>query len=123
VLLGWLLTGDSHLKTLMPKIQHPRMRRIVEACTDFAPERRYASAQKAKTDLRNADGHRQKRALRLAFSRLRGMPCIGICHRTLHRLYAAFSVRPAFRLRTAHRAAVRLVLDKTEDEPIDEREC
>jgi len=125
VLLGWLLTGDSHLKTLVPKIQNPRLRRIVAACTNFAPERRYASAHKVRADLRNADGHRQKRALRLAcgFLVCAACLCIGFAIGRYTDFTPAFSVSSGVSFEEPLiEQAVRLVLDKTEDEPIDERE-
>lgn len=125
VLLGWLLTGDSHLKTLVPKIQNPRLRRIVEACTDFAPERRYASALKVRADLRNADGHRQKRALRLAcgFLVCAACLCVGFIVGRYTNFTPAFSVSSGVAFEEPLiEQAVRLALDKTVSEPIEEKE-
>lgn len=125
VLLGWLLTGDSHLKTLIPKIQNPRLRRIVEACTDFAPERRYASAGKVRAALHNADGHRQKRALRLAcgFMICAAFLCAGFIVGRYTDFTPAFSGSSGVSFEEPLiEQAVRLVLDKTENEPIEEKD-
>ncbi|MEL7609640.1 MAG: protein kinase [Bacillota bacterium] len=125
VLLGWLLTEDSHLKTLVPKIQNPRLRRIVEACTDFAPERRYASVERVRADLRNADGHRKKRALRLACGFLVCAACL--CAGFIVGRYTDFT--PVFSVSSGIsfeepliEQAVRLALDIPENEPIGEKE-
>ena len=123
VLLGWLLTGNSHLKTLVPKIQNPRLRRIVVACTNFAPERRYASVEKVRADLRNADGHRQKRALRFAcgFLVCAACLCIGFAIGRYTDFTPAFSVSSGVSFEEPLiEQAVRLALDKPENEPIEE---
>jgi hypothetical protein len=48
------------------KIRNRRLLRIVNRCTDLAPDMRFQSAERVKRSLQNADGHRQKRALRWA---------------------------------------------------------
>lgn len=126
VLLGWLLTGDSHLKILVPKIQDPRLRRIVAACTNFAPERRYASVEKVRAALRNADGCKQKRALRFACSFLVCMVClcIGFAIGRFTNFTPTFSVSPGASFEEPLIGqTVRLALNKPENEqPIDEKE-
>lgn len=64
VLLCWLLTGESDLKSSALKIKNKRLVRIIKKCVDFAPERRYASVNNIKAALLKADGHRQKSTLR-----------------------------------------------------------
>lgn len=125
VLLGWLLTGDSHLKIMMPKILNPRLRRIAQKCTDFAPERRYASAEKVKVDLCNADGHRQKRTLQLACGVLICAACL--CAGFIIGRYTDFT--PVFSVSSSVsfeepliEQAVRLALDLPENEPIEEKD-
>lgn len=125
MLLGWLLTGDSHLETLLPGIQNSRLRRIVQKCTDFAPQRRYASAEKIKADLRNADGRRQKRALRLAcgFLVCAACLCAGFAIGRYTDFTPAFSASSGVVFREPLiEQAVRLSLNKTESEPIEEKE-
>ena len=125
VLLGWLLTGDSHLKIIMPKILNPRLQRIVRKCTDFAPERRYASVEKVKADLCNADGHRQKCALRLACGVLICAVCLcaGFIVGRYTDFTPAFSVLPGISFEEPLiEQAVRLALNLHENEPIEERD-
>ncbi len=62
----WLLTGETALKSMRSKIRNRRLLRIVNRCTDLAPDMRFQSAERVKRSLQNADGHRQKRALRWA---------------------------------------------------------
>lgn len=63
VLLGWLLTGESDLKSILLKIKNRRLLLIVKKCTAFAPNMRYKSSEKVKKTLSNIDGHKQKRTL------------------------------------------------------------
>lgn len=63
VLLGWLLTGESELKSIYSKINNRRLLRIVKKCTAFSPEKRYANVDKVRVDLLDFDGRRQKRTL------------------------------------------------------------
>lgn len=125
VLLGWLLTGESEVKAAAARIGNVRLRRIVQRCTAFAPEGRYASAAKLKAALLSADGHRQKSALRWACSVLACAAC----------LCAGFAVGrytdvcPAFLAAAGVsfeeplvKQAVRLALGKQEHDPIAERD-
>ena len=125
VLLGWLLTGKSDIADILRAISNPRLRRIVRKCAAFAPDGRYASVKKVKADLLNADGHRQKRILRFAC----GFLVCAVC------LCAGFAIgrytelKPAFLESTGvsfHEPlierAVRIALNKPENEPIEESE-
>lgn len=63
VVLAWLLTGSASLKTF--HIKNRRLEHIVRKCTAFAPKDRYRNAEQVKKALKIADGHRQKKALRV----------------------------------------------------------
>ena len=123
VLLGWLLTGESELARILPKVTNPRLLRIVKKCTAFAPEKRYTSVEKVKAVLINADGHRQKRARRIIFAFLACVACL--CAGFAIGRYTEYT--PVYALEAGVlfeeplvEQAVRLVLNKTMDEPIDE---
>ncbi len=64
VLIGWLLTGESQPRKAMPKLDSPRLQKIVKTCTELTPDRRYSSASQVKKALQHADGHVQRRILR-----------------------------------------------------------
>ncbi len=125
VLLGWLLTGKSDANAAMQAIKSPRLRRIVQKCVAFAPEGRYASVKKVKAELLNADGHRQKRILRFACGFLVCAVCL--CAGFAIGRYTEF--KPVFLEATGvsfHEPlierAVRIALNKPENEPIEESE-
>ncbi|MEA4845892.1 MAG: protein kinase [Clostridiaceae bacterium] len=125
VLLGWLLTGESDMGNIMPKLTSPALRRIIKKCTAFAPEKRYASAAKLKADLLNADGHRQKNALRWACCLLACAACLcagfGIGRYTeVTPVFLTFS-GISFKEPLIEQA-VRLALHKPGNEPIGEKE-
>jgi serine/threonine protein kinase len=67
VLLGWLLTGESQPRKALPKLDSPRLQKIVQTCTELTPERRYPSAELVKKALLRADGRAQKRIWRICF--------------------------------------------------------
>jgi hypothetical protein len=64
VLLGWMLTHNSERKNICRNIRNRRLRRIVETCTAFAPDKRYRSVAQVKKALRNADRRRRARTTR-----------------------------------------------------------
>lgn len=76
VLIGWLLTGESQLKRSLPKLESPRLKKIVKTCTELTPDRRYASAEKVKKALSRADGHVQRRALCIVFRLAALLACL-----------------------------------------------
>lgn len=65
VLIGWLLTGESQPRKALPKLESSRLKKIVQTCTELTPDRRYATADKVKKALQHADGHIQRRILRI----------------------------------------------------------
>ena len=125
VLLSWLLTGEPDVKNVMPKIANPHLRRIVQKCTAFSPEKRYASVAKVKAALLAADGHRQKSALRWTFGILActACLCVGFVIGRYTHVSPAFLSAPAISFdEPLIEQAVRLALDKQENDPITEKE-
>jgi len=76
ILLCWLLTGDLDSKAAVSKIENRRLRLVVQRCTAFAPEGRYASVLKVKAALLNSDGHKRRMALRWASGLLMCIVCL-----------------------------------------------
>ncbi|MDP3446499.1 MAG: protein kinase [Eubacteriales bacterium] len=76
VLIGWLLTGESQPRKAMPKLESPRLQKIVKTCTELTPDRRYSSAEQVKKALLHADGHLQKRILRVACCLAASIACL-----------------------------------------------
>lgn len=125
VLLGWLLTGEPDAREAASKIENERLRRIVQKCTAFAPEKRYASVEKVKTALLGADGRRQKSAICWACGMLAGIVflCAGFAVGRYTDFAPAFSA--SFNVTFKEpliEQAVRLMLDKQEGDPIAEPE-
>ena len=125
VLLGWLLTGKSDIAEILRDISNPRLRRIVQKCTAFAPERRYASVIKVKSDLLSAGRYRKGRVLRLAC----GFLVCAVCFCAGFVIGRYTELKPAFLESTGVsfqepliERAVRLALNKPENEPIEESE-
>ena len=125
VLIGWLLTGESQPRKALPKLESTRLKKIVQTCTELTPDRRYASADKVKKALRNADGHVQKRILRIACCLIASLICF-VAGFAVGR-YTDYSpnsiVQPGVSFEEPLiEQAVRLSLDKTADEPILEED-
>jgi len=125
VLIGWLLTGKLDIKKSIRDITNSRLQRIVRKCTAFAPEARYTSVTKVKSDLLNADGHKQRSILRFACSFLVCAVCLCVGF-TIGRYTG---LKPAFLESTGvsfHEPlierAVRIALNKPEDQLIEESE-
>ena len=125
VLIGWLLTGESQPRKALPKLESSRLKKIVQTCTELTPDRRYASADKVKKALQHADGHVQRRILRIACCLAASLFC----------LIAGFAIgrytdyTPAVFHRSAVsfeepliEEAVRLSLGKGATEPISEED-
>lgn len=64
VLLGWLLTGETDAQKAMQELPDARLAGIYKKCRAFSPEERFSSAGKLKAALLQADGKRQKAALK-----------------------------------------------------------
>ncbi len=125
VLLGWLLTGELELGRMLPKIKNRRLLRTVKRCTAFAPEKRYASADKVRAALLNADGHRQKRAVRLVCALLScaACLCIGFVLGRYTDVTPSFAQSPGVTFEEPLiEQAVRLALHKDAEEPLDEKD-
>ena len=125
VLLGWLLTGELELKSMLLKIKNRNLQRIVKKCTAFTPEKRYASAGKVGADLLNADGHKQKRIFRCACAMLACMVCL--CAGFVLGRYTDFSPTFSVSSRVAFKEplveqAVRMALQKSAEEPIEAKD-
>ena len=120
VVLAWLLTGRTQMKGV--RMENRRLERIVRRCTAFAPQDRYRDAKRVKRALLNADGHIQKRAVKVCCGALASLAV----------LTAGFAigrytdVRPAIFYNNSYayfseplvEQAVRLQLGKAEGEPI-----
>ena len=76
VLLGWLLTGESQPRKAMPKMESPRLQKIVKTCTELTPDRRYSSAAQVKKALQRSDGHIHRRVLRAALCAAASLACL-----------------------------------------------
>ena len=76
VLIGWLLTGESQPRKAMPKLDSPRLHKIVKTCTELTPDRRYASAVQVKKALQRADGHLQRRVLHAVICAAVSLACL-----------------------------------------------
>ena len=70
ILLCWLLTGRTRTETALDAVGNKRLARIIRKCTAFAPKDRYRGAYDVRRALTNADGHRQKKALRIGAAAL-----------------------------------------------------
>lgn len=120
VVLAWLLTGRTSLKSF--RIKNRRLEHIVRKCTAFAPKDRYRNAEQVRKVLQNADGHKEKKALRV----------LGTVLALFAMLMAGFAVgrftdiRPPVFYNNAYayfseplvEQAVRLQLGKADGEPI-----
>lgn len=121
VLIGWLLTGESHPRNALQKMGSPRLKKIVQTCTELTPDRRYVSADKVKKALLHADGHIQNRILRI-FGCIVAALCFLSAGFGIGR-YTDFSPALFSHSEVSFREplieeAVRLSLGKTSSEPI-----
>lgn len=125
VLLGWLLTGEVDTKTAVSRIENARLRRVIQRCTAFAPERRFASVARVKAALLNADGHKQRSALRMACGILAGIAClcVGFAVGRYTEVTPAFLSAPSIVFEEQLiEQAVRLTLGKQAGDPITHKE-
>lgn len=125
VLLGWLLTGETDMKTAVPKIKNKQVRRIINKCTAFAPEKRYASAAKVKKALLLADEHKQINKLRWLSGLLTSIAilCLGFAIGRYTNFTPAFL--PPSKVRFEEpliEQAVRLALNKQDSELITKKD-
>jgi len=125
VLMGWLVTGESHPRKALPKMASSRLKKIVQTCTELTPDRRYASAEKVKKALLHADGHIQSRILRIlgciAAACLFLFAGFGVGRYTEYAPLLLSSAEVSFR-EPLIEEAVRLSLGKTSSEPISKDE-
>lgn len=125
VLLGWLLTGESEPRSMLHKIANRKLLRIVKRCTAFAPEKRYASADKVRAALLNADARRQKRVIGGACAVLACVACL--CAGFALGRFTDFSPTIAASSRVVFKEplveqAVRMTLQKGAGVPIEEKD-
>lgn len=123
VLLGFLLTGETESSTSRSRIKNPRLRKIVEKCTAFAPRQRYSSAAALKSALLRADGRRQTYTIRAAGIAAACFLCLcaGFYLGRYTRATPAFLRTPGVHFsEPLVEQAVRLMLDKADGEPIEE---
>ena len=74
VLLCWLLTGSTDVKTA--EIANKRLAAIVRRCAAFSPDDRFPNAVAVKKALLNADRHKQKRAFQIATTASLALVCL-----------------------------------------------
>ncbi|MBN2878290.1 MAG: protein kinase [Clostridia bacterium] len=123
VLLGWLITGEYEVKKILEKIGSQRIRKVIKRCCEFAPDKRYATVEKAKKALLAARRSRNG-GLRLiiAASACIVFLCTGFAlgrYTDIEPFASPDNVRFSEPL---IEQAVRLQLDKAEGEPISETE-
>lgn len=125
VLIGWLLTGESQPRKALPKLESSRLKKIVQTCTELTPDRRYASADKVKKALQHADGHVQKRILRIVGCLIASLVCFvagfAVGRYTDYTLKAIVHPSVSFEEPLIEQA-VRLSLGKQANEPISEED-
>lgn len=63
VVMGYMLTGQTAPDAVEVSLKNKRLARIYRKCTDFSPQRRYASAKDFKAALLRSDRKRQRTAL------------------------------------------------------------
>jgi len=122
VLLGWMITGEYEVKKILKNISSKKVKKVVQRCCEFAPDKRYPTAEKAKKALLRADRRKGNRALRLMAA---GATCIAfLCagfalgrYTDIEPFYSPDKVRFSEPL---IEQAVRLQLDKAEGESVSE---
>ena len=125
VLIGWLLTGESQPRKALPKLGSTRLKKIVQTCTELTPDRRYASADKVKKALQHADGHVQKRVVRILCCLTASLLCFiaGFAVGRYTDYTPAVIVQPGVKFQEPLiEEAVRLSLGKEADEAIFEED-
>ncbi len=60
IVLCWLLTGEADRSKALPGVKHRRLKSVLAKCTEFAPERRYSSAEHLKAALGRAEKKRRR---------------------------------------------------------------
>ena len=125
VLIGWLLTGESQPRRALPKLESTRYKKIVKTCTELAPDRRYASADRVKKALLHANGRSQRRVLAAVCWLLASVACL--CTGFAIGRYTSYT--PALLANASVHfseplieQAVRQSLQKTNDEPISRKD-
>lgn len=125
VLLAWLLTGDTDIRTSIPAIKNMNLKRIVKKCTAFSPDRRYASAAQVKAALINVDGQRQKKMVQglIGVTVCTAFLCLGFVIGRFTEITPAFLTGSELEFEEPLvEQAVRLSLGKKDGEPISQED-
>lgn len=125
VLLAWLLTGDTDIRTSIPAIKNMNLQRIVKKCTAFSPDRRYASAAQVKAALINVDGQRQKKMVQglIGVTVCTAFLCLGFVIGRFTEITPAFLTGSELEFEEPLvEQAVRLSLGKKDGEPISQED-
>ena len=119
VVMGYILTGQTDIEIAAAAIKNKRLLRIFRKCTDFSPQRRYASARELKAALLRSDRKRRNAMVRFCASAL---ACIlFLCAGFAIGRYTDVLTPPPTGVAFSEpliEQAVRLQLGKTANEPI-----
>jgi serine/threonine protein kinase len=125
VLLAWLLTSDTNVRTSIPAIKNKNLQRIVKKCTAFSPDRRYASAAQVKAALINVDSQRQKKMVQglIGVTVCTAFLCLGFVIGRFTEITPAFLTGSELEFEEPLvEQAVRLSLGKKDGEPISQED-
>lgn len=68
IVMGYMLTQQTNVEAAAKEIRNRRLSHIYRKCTDFSPQKRYASAVELKAALRRSDSNLHKARVRLMVS-------------------------------------------------------
>ena len=68
IVMGYMLTQQTNVEAAAKEIRNRRLSHIYRKCTDFSPQKRYASAMELKAALRRSDSNLHKARVRLMVS-------------------------------------------------------
>jgi len=125
ILLGWMLTGETELARVLPKIRSHSLGRVVRKCAAFAPDMRYRSAARAKRALLRAHGRLPARLAGIGCAVLACAACLCLgfaLGRYTQILPASAAPASAAFEEPLVEQAVRLALHLEADAPIDEKD-
>ena len=72
----YLVTGKTDRKLALKKMTNHRLAKVLGRCTEFSPDKRYATAEQLKNSLLLTDGKRQQTLLCIATAVLACMVCL-----------------------------------------------